>query len=244
LRPTGSNWNERTLGWIGDHGDRRAPHRRIERRVREVGERAERREVREHGEQAASEHDPLAADAVGQDSEHDEERRAEHQRGRDDEVRLARGHVQDLLEEEQRVELAAVPDDGLACRRTEQQREHEAQVPRIAEGVGERGLRQRDLLLQLAEHRRFLQLQADVHRDREQHRREQERDAPAPLIECVAERHAAAEDHEQREEGAERRGRLDPARVPAANASSAKMNPVVSLTPEKNCREMIAESEP
>ena len=31
---------------------------------------------------------------------------------------------------------------------------------------------------------------------------------------------------------------------PAANASSAKMNPVVSLTPEKNCLEMIAASEP
>ena len=31
---------------------------------------------------------------------------------------------------------------------------------------------------------------------------------------------------------------------PAANASSAKMNAVVSLTPEKNCFEMIADSEP
>jgi hypothetical protein len=31
---------------------------------------------------------------------------------------------------------------------------------------------------------------------------------------------------------------------PAANASSAKMKPVVSLTPEKNCREMMADSEP
>ena len=31
---------------------------------------------------------------------------------------------------------------------------------------------------------------------------------------------------------------------PAAKASSAKMKPVVSLTPEKNCREMIAESAP
>lgn len=31
---------------------------------------------------------------------------------------------------------------------------------------------------------------------------------------------------------------------PAAKASSAKMNPVVSLTPEKNWREMITDSEP
>ena len=31
---------------------------------------------------------------------------------------------------------------------------------------------------------------------------------------------------------------------PAAKASSAKMKPVVSLTPEKNCREMIAERAP
>ena len=31
---------------------------------------------------------------------------------------------------------------------------------------------------------------------------------------------------------------------PAANASKAKMNPVVSLTPEKNCFEITAESEP
>ena len=31
---------------------------------------------------------------------------------------------------------------------------------------------------------------------------------------------------------------------PAANASSAKMKPVVSLTPEKNCFEMFADSAP
>ena len=31
---------------------------------------------------------------------------------------------------------------------------------------------------------------------------------------------------------------------PAANAASAKMKPVVSLTPEKNCAEMIVASRP
>ncbi|MDQ0838520.1 hypothetical protein QFZ54_002304 [Sphingomonas faeni] len=31
---------------------------------------------------------------------------------------------------------------------------------------------------------------------------------------------------------------------PAANAASAKMNPVVSLTPEKNCAVMIVASRP
>ena len=31
---------------------------------------------------------------------------------------------------------------------------------------------------------------------------------------------------------------------PAAKAASAKMNPVVSLTPEKNCAEMIVASRP
>ena len=31
---------------------------------------------------------------------------------------------------------------------------------------------------------------------------------------------------------------------PAANANKAKMNPVVSFTPEKNCFEMTAASEP
>ena len=64
-----------------------------------------------------------------------------------------------------------------------------------------------------------LQLQADPHRDAEQHERDEERDAPAPRLERVlAEQAAAAEDHEQREEQPERGRRLDPRRVAAALA--------------------------
>ena len=75
------------------------------------------------------------------------------------------------------------------------------------------------LVLHLLEHRAFVQLQADPERDRQQHDRDQERDAPAPGLEGVlADRGAAAEDHEQRQEQAERRRGLDPAGVEAALA--------------------------
>src|SRR5262249_2469318 len=120
-------------------------------------------------------------------------------------------------DEEEGPELAGVPDDALSRRRAEQ-REKDVLVVRIAEEtVGERLLRAAVLLLHAAKDRRLLQLQADVDREDEQDDGQDERDAPAPGREGVLEPDLTAQvDDDEREQEAERRGGLDPARVVAA----------------------------
>src|SRR3546814_9119445 len=61
----------------------------------------------------------------------------------------------------------------------------------------------------LLEHRRLVELQADIHRHRQQQRGQQERNAPAPVVELVAQQPLAAQDHQQRQEQAEGGGDLD-----------------------------------
>ena len=63
-----------------------------------------------------------------------------------------------------------------------------------------------------------------------------------PMITMVIEERVLAAD--QVAEPAEHQRAERPHAKPAANASSAKMNAVVSLTPAKNCLPMIAASEP
>src|SRR6185437_6296897 len=120
------------------------------------------------------------------------------------------------LEEEERVELPAIPDHGLPRSRTEQREEHETQSRLVREGFLERRARELTPGLDVEERGRFLQLEANVERDRDQHDREQERNAPSVRREGVAKEPAAREDHEQRQEQAERRRRLNPARVASA----------------------------
>src|SRR5262249_28751662 len=91
-----------------------------------------------------------------------------------------------------------------------------ADVRPLSERFADRRARQRTVALHLAEDRRLVQLQPDVHRDREQNRREEERDAPAAALEARARRQARDQDHDERERQTESPGGLDPASVAPA----------------------------
>ena len=86
-----------------------------------------------------------------------------------------------------------------------------------AEGFRERTLGLLAFLDHAAEQRRFVELEPDPERNREQHRREEERYPPAPIAERgFAHAGADAEDQEEREEKTKCRGGLNPRRVVAA----------------------------
>src|SRR5262249_20136690 len=99
--------------------DRRALLVGLEGRVHEMRQSPEQREVGQRGDEAAGEDDLFPADAVGQGAEDQEERRAENQRQANQEVRRDEVELQVDEDEEQRVELAGVPDDALPGRRTQ-----------------------------------------------------------------------------------------------------------------------------
>ena len=106
-------------------------------------------------------------------------------------------------EEEQRVELARVPDHALAGGGAEQREQHVLVVRIVEEALGQRRLRALALCLHLLEDRRLVQLEPDVDREHQQDERDQERNAPAPFGEHLGVHVDAAEpDHEQREEEA------------------------------------------
>ena len=93
------------------------------------------RDVRQRGEKIAGHHDLLAPDAIRKRAEEDEERRAEQERDRDDHVRRDERHLEHGLQEEQRVELARVPDHRLSGRRAEQHEKktfHVRPVPKLS----------------------------------------------------------------------------------------------------------------
>ncbi len=146
-----------------------------------------------------------------------EERRAGHERGGDQQVRRLEIELERVLEEEERIELARVPDDALAGGGAQECEQHDARVAPSREAFRERRAREPALRLHLDEDRRLLELEPDVDRNAEQDDRDQERHAPAPVAEgFLAEAEPAGENHGERQEEAERRGRLDPARVVAA----------------------------
>ena len=96
--------------------------------------------VRESCQQTARHHDFLATDAIGQRAEHDEERRSNQQRCGNDEIRRFRIDLQNLLEEEQCIELPAVPHHSLTCSSTEQREQHHLEIAPLTEGLTERRL--------------------------------------------------------------------------------------------------------
>jgi hypothetical protein len=109
--------------------------------------------------------------------------------------------------------LARVPDDALPCRRAEQRERDELVVRILQERLAQRTLARAVLGFHLEKDRRLVELEADVDARCEQQRGEPERDPPAPRREVLL-RHlpAAKADHEQGQEEAECRSRLDPAR--------------------------------
>ncbi|KAI1692061.1 hypothetical protein DdX_21455 [Ditylenchus destructor] len=167
-------------------------HRRLSLRCRKgrigrLGQRVEGGEIADRGQRAAGQDDLLASDPVAQGPEDHKERRGERQRDRDQDVGGRAIDLQRLLQEEQRVELAGVPDHRLARDGTQQHDQHGAQ------------------------------LEADPQRHGEQQDRDEEGQAPAPIGERgFADRGADADHHQQRGEQAECRGGLDPAGEQAA----------------------------
>ena len=124
------------------------------------------------------------------------------ERDRDHDLRRDRRHLDGLGQEEQRVELSAVPDDRFAGGGAEQREDRDLGVRPVAERFRQRRLRAFAFLLHLLEQRRLVELQPDPDRDAKQDGREQERNAPAPVGE----------------------GRLRPCAVRMPRMSSSAMN--------------------
>jgi len=96
------------------------------------------RQIGDGGDEAAAEDDRLAADPIGQPPEHDEERSSQRERRTDDQVGVGELDAHDRAEEEQRLELALVPDDGLAGGCAEEGEQDQAAVRGVAEAVAPR----------------------------------------------------------------------------------------------------------
>ena len=198
------------------------------------GQHVEQREVGERRDQAAAEDDRLAADPVREAAEEQEAAGGQNQRPSDHDVGRELIDLQDALQEEQRVELAGVPNHGLTGGKAEQGQQRPLGVLPLTEGFRERRLGVGALLLHLLEGWALLHLQADPDRDGEQHHRDEERNAPAPDLEGrqrgrgpvrvghrgrrIGAVHVALrrEDDDQREQQAERRGGLNEGGIEAA----------------------------
>ncbi len=202
---------ERTLVGIGDHRDRVLLLRNEHVGITVLGQRIEDREVGHRCEDAASHDDALASDAVRQAAENDKKWRTDQQRTGNQQVGCLRVDLERLQQEEQRVELPGVPDDGLAGGTAEQRHDHYLEVLPAGEGFSQRRLGGLAFGLHLQEHRRLAELQADVDRDDQQQDRQQEGNPPAPGLKCfVAADCTAGQDHQERKEQAEGGGGLYP----------------------------------
>src|ERR1700738_2344434 len=105
-----------------------------------LGEKAERVMIGYGTEQAAGHDDRLAADLVGEPAE---EQKADGGYGQCDDQRDVGGvgrHLERVHQEYAGVELAAVPDHGLAGREAEQSDDSDLSVLPIAESLGQRRL--------------------------------------------------------------------------------------------------------
>ena len=154
---------ERALGRVGGELDLRVGLRGSQCRVGRFGQHLEDGEVGQHGNQQTGHDDGLAADLVGQATEEQEERCANNERDCHQDVGRSAVHLQRTGQEELGVELAGVPDHGLAHRQTDQGQNHDLQVLPLAERLGQRCLGGLALGLHLLERWRFTQRQTDPH---------------------------------------------------------------------------------
>src|SRR5690606_8517835 len=175
------------------------------------------REIGEYRKQAARHNDGFAADPVRQGAENDKERHTKKKGCTHKQARRLPVHLQHLGEEEERIELARVPDDGLTGGEAKQRDQHQLHVAPLAEAFLERRLGERALLLHLLEKRGLIELEPDPDRNAEQDDGKQEGNAPAPVLEAFLVHHqAAAKNDKKREEETERCRCLDPCRIGTA----------------------------
>ena len=180
--PVALNWNEHSAGSAMTVTGA-ASSAVSELRIGEVGDALEDREVGQRREHEAGQHDRLAADLVRQPAEQDEAGRADRQRHRDHDLRGDARHLQRLGQEEQRIELAAVPDHRLAGGGAEQREQSRSWRCSIGRRPPSAALRALALVLHLGTPAIRSSLQPDPDRNRQQDGREQERHAPAPVAE-------------------------------------------------------------
>ncbi len=202
---------------IGDNHDRRRGLRLFKRRIDGRRQLVEQREIADAGQQEAGQDNRLAADAIRQPAEHQEEGRGQDQGRPDQDVGRIGIDMQQVLQEEQRVKLTAIPDDALTGDQAKQGQQHDLQVFPLQEGLGEWRLGQAAFVLHRLENRAFIELHANPHRHQQQDDREQERHAPAPGLESFfADFHARDSNQYERQQQPEGRRRLDPRRHEAA----------------------------
>ena len=111
---------------------------RFEHRIGCARQVLEQGEVGEDGECAAAEDQRLAADAVRQTCEGDDEADADDERPGDEHVGGELVDLQNVLDEEQRLEVRRVPDDGLPGDEAEEGDEPDLDVAPLAERLAQR----------------------------------------------------------------------------------------------------------
>ena len=111
---------QRALGCVCSDDDGCGLLRGIQRRVGGARHHVEQREESQHSERKAAERQIAPANLVRQPAEQDIERCADAKRDGDDDVRLKPVDLENVLQEEQAVERARVPDHRLPGDETEQ----------------------------------------------------------------------------------------------------------------------------
>ena len=208
---------ERAVVGVGDNDDLHFLMGRRQRRVGSFREQAEHREVADHRDQAAPQNDRFAPDFVRQPAEQDEPARSDRQRPGHQQIAGIAVDLQHRGQEEQRVELASVPNHRLPGDHAEQREDGPFGVLPLAERLAQRRLGMGALGLHFQEGWAFRQLHADPDGDREQQHGNDERHAPAPVGEVLRPQSRLGEqDHHQRHEQTHGRGGLNPAGVETA----------------------------
>ena len=205
--------------------------RLLQRGVRVGRDHPEDRKEGQRRDQATGKDDRLAAYLVGQRAEHDEEPGAEHQRPCDQQVGGIAVDLQNRLQEEQRVELTGIPDHALTHGAADQRQDDDLGIAPVGERFGQRCFRALALVFHLLKHGRFIEAQPDPDRDCQQHDGYEEWDTPAPSREIgFADSSAGKQDHQQREEQAQRGSGLNERSVIAAFALRRMLGHISSGT--------------
>src|SRR5271165_3111618 len=125
---------------VGNHNDRRLGEGRLQGRIRKMRNALKQREIGHDREEEAKQHDWLATDLIGEPTKQDEERSAYRERDRHQDLRGRGRDLQGLGQEQQSIELSAVPDHGFTCCSAEQSENCYLGVLPAAERFSERRL--------------------------------------------------------------------------------------------------------
>ena len=111
---------------------------RLESRVHEMRETLKQWEIRERRDQATCQNNLLPTNTIGQRTENKKERGSEYQGQTDKYIRRDKVELEVDQEKKERVELAGVPDNALARRRSEERNRHVLVVRISKETVDQR----------------------------------------------------------------------------------------------------------